>query len=48
MTDEIFGPMLPILEYNDLQESIDFINSRPKPLALYLFTTNDAVRKTSH
>jgi len=45
MTDEIFGPILPILEYSDLQESIDFINSRPKPLALYLFTTNEDVEK---
>ncbi len=45
MTEEIFGPILPILEYDDIQEVIDFINSRPKPLALYLFTTSDQVEK---
>ncbi|WP_226529433.1 aldehyde dehydrogenase [Metabacillus niabensis] len=45
MTDEIFGPILPILEYDNIQEAVDFINSRPKPLALYVFTTNDEVAK---
>ncbi len=40
MTDEIFGPILPILEYEDLDEAIAFIQSRPKPLALYFFSTN--------
>ncbi|MCM0649561.1 aldehyde dehydrogenase [Clostridium swellfunianum] len=43
MKDEIFGPILPILEYNDLQEAINIINERPKPLALYLFTEDSAV-----
>jgi len=38
MTDEIFGPLLPILEYEDLKKAISFINNRPKPLALYYFT----------
>lgn len=38
MQDEIFGPILPILEYNQLEEAIQTINKRPKPLALYLFT----------
>jgi aldehyde dehydrogenase (NAD+) len=38
MEDEIFGPILPILEYSDLSEIINMINARPKPLALYLFT----------
>ncbi len=45
MTDEIFGPIFPIIEYDDIQEAIDFINSRPKPLALYLFTTNENIEK---
>ncbi len=40
MVDEIFGPILPILEYEDLSEAIAFIQSRPKPLALYFFSTN--------
>ncbi|MGB5900584.1 MAG: aldehyde dehydrogenase [Geitlerinemataceae cyanobacterium] len=38
MQDEIFGPILPVLEYADLNEAIDRINQRPKPLALYLFS----------
>ena len=40
MRDEIFGPVLPILTYTSLQEAIDFINARPKPLALYIFSEN--------
>jgi aldehyde dehydrogenase (NAD+) len=40
MVDEIFGPILPILEYEDLCDAIAFIQSRPKPLALYFFSTN--------
>ena len=37
MHEEIFGPILPILQYTTLDEVIDFINSREKPLALYYF-----------
>jgi aldehyde dehydrogenase (NAD+) len=43
MEDEIFGPILPILEYSDLTDVINMINERPKPLALYLFTEDAAV-----
>lgn len=42
MEDEIFGPILPVLEYTDLAEAIAQINARPKPLALYLFSNNSA------
>ncbi len=45
MQDEIFGPILPILAVADLDEAIDFINDRPKPLALYAFTENAGVRE---
>jgi aldehyde dehydrogenase (NAD+) len=38
MNEEIFGPVLPILTYQDLSEPIEFIRSRPKPLALYIFS----------
>ena len=38
--EEIFGPILPIIEYNELQWAIDYINARPRPLALYLFSLN--------
>ena len=40
MQEEIFGPILPIIEYNTLSEAIAFVNERPKPLALYLFSKN--------
>lgn len=45
MQEEIFGPILPILTVADHQEAIDFINARPKPLALYAFTERDEVRE---
>lgn len=38
MKEEIFGPLLPILTFKNLQEAIDLIRSRPKPLALYVFS----------
>lgn len=41
MQDEIFGPILPILGVDDIEEAIEFVNARPKPLALYLFTRSD-------
>jgi len=41
MQDEIFGPILPIVEYGNLREAIDLIKSRPKPLALYMFSKNN-------
>ncbi|ARV60261.1 aldehyde dehydrogenase family protein [Nostocales cyanobacterium HT-58-2] len=40
MQEEIFGPILPVIEYTDITEAIDLINSKPKPLALYLFSNN--------
>ncbi|MGD1860546.1 MAG: aldehyde dehydrogenase [Leptolyngbyaceae cyanobacterium] len=40
MQDEIFGPILPVLTYDHIDEAIAQINLRPKPLALYLFTTD--------
>ncbi len=38
MQEEIFGPVLPVLTYDSLDEAVRTINSRPHPLALYLFT----------
>lgn len=38
MGEEIFGPILPIIPYDDLDQALRFINRREKPLALYLFT----------
>ena len=40
--EEIFGPLLPILPYSDLGQVIDRINSRDKPLALYIFDRDQA------
>lgn len=38
MQEEIFGPVLPVLTYNTLDEAIDFVNEGEKPLALYVFS----------
>ena len=38
MEDEIFGPILPVITYKSLDEEIERINSRPHPLALYIFS----------
>jgi aldehyde dehydrogenase (NAD+) len=43
MTEEIFGPILPIVTVRDLDEAISFVEQRPKPLVLYLFTEDDDV-----
>lgn len=43
MQEEIFGPILPVLSYESLDEAIAFVNSRPKPLAGYYFTKSAAV-----
>jgi aldehyde dehydrogenase (NAD+) len=45
MEDEIFGPVLPVLTYDNIDDAISFIKSRPKPLALYLFSESSALRK---
>jgi aldehyde dehydrogenase (NAD+) len=45
MTDEIFGPVLPIVTVQNLDEAIAFVNARPKPLAAYLFTKNKVTRE---
>ena len=40
MQEEIFGPVLPLIPYRSLEEAISFVQDRPRPLALYLFTQN--------
>jgi aldehyde dehydrogenase (NAD+) len=45
MTEEIFGPILPIITVGSIDEAIRFVNARPKPLAAYLFTKAKAVRE---
>jgi len=43
MREEIFGPLLPIVSYRDLDDAIRYVNDRPRPLALYYFD-NDSAR----
>lgn len=45
MEDEIFGPILPVIEYEDLTEVIEEIQNHPKPLALYIFTENNRIQQ---
>jgi acyl-CoA reductase-like NAD-dependent aldehyde dehydrogenase len=42
MQEEIFGPILPILEVSSVEEVIGFVNARPSPLGLYLFSEDEA------
>lgn len=47
MAEEIFGPILPILTFESLKESIELTNRQDKPLALYIFSDESSVR-TKH
>lgn len=51
MQEEIFGPVLPVLIFDELDEAVEFINGREKPLALYYFgpemTGREVIRRTS-
>jgi aldehyde dehydrogenase (NAD+) len=42
MQEEIFGPILPVLEYSNLEDALAQVNQRPKPLALYFFSQDQA------
>ncbi|ADO43060.1 coniferyl aldehyde dehydrogenase [Ketogulonicigenium vulgare] len=45
MQEEIFGPVLPVVTYRDLDEAIAYVNARPRPLALYYFGADDSDRR---
>ena len=45
MQEEIFGPILPVISYQTLEQAVKIIRSRPKPLALYVFTKDRSVWK---
>lgn len=45
MTEEIFGPILPVLAVDSLDAAIDFVNARPKPLAAHLFSKSRPARR---
>lgn len=40
LTDEIFGPILPVIPFDDIDDCVEYINTHEKPLALYYFTQN--------
>ena len=44
MQEEIFGPLLPVMTYRSIDEVLDYINQRERPLALYLFTRDKALQ----
>ena len=43
MQEEVFGPILPVLEIDSVEKVIDWINERPRPLGLYVFTGDDKI-----
>lgn len=45
MTEEIFGPILPVLAVDSIDRAVSFVTARPKPLAAYLFTRSGRVRQ---
>ncbi len=45
MQDEVFGPVLPVLDYNDFNEVVDIIQSHEKPLSAYIFTNNNTEKE---
>ena len=45
MTEEIFGPILPVLPVADVDEAIGFVNERDRPLALYVFSESQDVQE---
>ena len=45
MQEEIFGPILPVLTFDELPQAVAFVNGREKPLALYLFTRSKAAKQ---
>lgn len=45
MREEIFGPLLPLIPYDDLEQALDFIADRPHPLSLYLFEEDRVVQR---
>ena len=46
MQEEIFGPVMPVLTYSDIEDVIKYIDERPRPLAAYIFTSDRTFRET--
>lgn len=47
MKEEIFGPLLPIITVSGVDEAIQFINAREKPLVVYVFSNDNKVKETT-
>jgi coniferyl-aldehyde dehydrogenase len=45
MQEEIFGPILPVVSYDDLDDAINYVNARPRPLSLYFFGDYESSRQ---
>ncbi len=45
MKEEIFGPVLPILPYDSIEDALDMINAKPNPLALYIFSKDKEINR---
>ena len=45
MLEEIFGPVLPVLTFDRVEEALNFVNDRPRPLALYLFSQDKSTQQ---
>lgn len=46
MQEEIFGPLLPVIPYEDIDQALDYIRQRPRPLALYLMSLDPTTQQT--
>ena len=45
MQEELFGPILPVIPYDSMEQALDYVRQRPRPLALYLFTYDKALQE---
>jgi aldehyde dehydrogenase (NAD+) len=45
MKEEVFGPILPVLEFDDIEDAIQFVNEQPTPLCLYIFSSSPRTHK---
>jgi len=45
MQEEVFGPILPVVTYRDIDDAISYVNARPRPLALYYFGSDSRDRR---
>jgi len=45
LEEELFGPVLPIVPVDSLKQAVDFVNARPRPVVLYVFSDNESVKQ---